>query len=115
MNSALFKSVPAENPNQLVSIFFGDPEGHGLSNHSYADYLDYRKESGDVLSGLAAYTTLPANLVVGQATERINVGLVSDDYFSVLRQENAELAGHVRRLVDSPEVLRGKDQPSRPG
>jgi hypothetical protein len=52
---------------------------------------------------------------VGQATERINVGLVSDDYFSVLRQENAELAGHVRRLVDSPEVLRGKDQPSRPG
>jgi len=84
VNSALLKPVPAENPNQLVSIFFGDPEGHGLSNHSYADYLDYRKESGDVLSGLAAYTTLPANLVVGQATERINAGLVSDNYFSVL-------------------------------
>jgi predicted permease len=84
VNSALFKPLPAENSNQLVSIFFGDPEGHGLSNHSYADYLDYRKESGNVLSGLAAYTTLPASLVVGQATERINVGLVSDDYFSVL-------------------------------
>ena len=84
MNSTLLKPVPAENSNQLASIFFGDPEGHGLSNHSYADYLDYRKDSGDVLSGLAAYTTLPANLVVGQATERINVGLVSDNYFSVL-------------------------------
>jgi predicted permease len=84
VNSALLKPVAAENSNQLVSIFFGDPEGHGLSNHSYADYLDYRKESGDVLSGLAAYTTLPANLVVGQATERINVGLVGDEYFSVL-------------------------------
>ena len=84
VNSALLKPMPGENSNQLVSIFFGDPEGHGLSNHSYADYLDYRKESGDVLSGLAAYTTLPANLVVGQATERINVGLVSDNYSSVL-------------------------------
>jgi predicted permease len=84
VNSALLKPVPAENSNQLVSIFFGDPEGHGLSNHSYADYLDYRKESSDVLSGLAAYTTLPANLVVGQATERINVGLISDNYSSVL-------------------------------
>jgi len=84
VNSTLLKPVPAENSNQLASIFFGDPEGHGLSNHSYADYLDYRKDSGDVLSGLAAYTTLPANLVVGQATERINVGLVSDNYFSVL-------------------------------
>ncbi len=84
VNTVFFKPVPAENSNELVTIFFGDLEGHGLSNHSYADYLDYRKESGDVLSGLAAYTTLPANLVVGQATERINVGLVSDNYFSVL-------------------------------
>src|SRR5882762_6554142 len=83
-NSALLKPVPAENPGELVSVFFGDAEGHGLSNHSYGDYMDYRKESGDVLSGLAAYTTLPANLVVGQATERINAGLVSDNYFSVL-------------------------------
>ncbi len=83
-NSALLKPVPAENPGELVSVFFGDAEGHGLSNHSYGDYMDYRKESGDVLSGLAAYTTLPANLVVGQATERINVGLVSENYFSVL-------------------------------
>ena len=84
VNTVFFKPVPAENSNELVTIFFGDLEGHGLSNHSYADYLDYRKESGDVLSGLAAYTALPANLVVGQATERINVGLVSDNYFSVL-------------------------------
>jgi macrolide transport system ATP-binding/permease protein len=85
VNTVFFKPVSAGNCNELVTVFFGDLEGHGLSNHSYADYLDYRKESGDVLSGLAAYTTLPANLVVGQATERINVGLVSDNYFSVLR------------------------------
>jgi hypothetical protein len=84
VNTVFFKPVSAGNWNELVTVFFGDLEGRGLSNHSYADYLDYRKESGDVLSGLAAYTTLPANLLVGQATERINTGLVSDNYFSVL-------------------------------
>lgn len=128
VNSALLKPVPAENSNQLASIFFGDPEGHGLSNHSYADYLDYRKDSGDVLSGLAAYTTLPANLVVGQATERINVGLVSDNYFSVLgvtpiigraflREENSKPGGDFiaviseslwRRMFGENRALAGK-------
>lgn len=84
VNSALFKPLNAANPDELVSIFWGDTEGHGLSNHSYADYLDYYKESTPVLSGLAAFTTAPANLVLGTSTERINVGLVSDNYFSVL-------------------------------
>jgi predicted permease len=84
VNSALFKPLYAANADELVSIFWGDSEGHGLSNHSYADYLDYCKASAPVLSGLAAFTTVPANLVVGQGTERVNVGLVSDNYFSVL-------------------------------
>jgi macrolide transport system ATP-binding/permease protein len=84
VNSALFKPLYAANPGELVSIFWGDTEGHGLSNHSYADYLDYSKESAPVLSGLAAFTTVPANLVLGKGTERVNVGLVSDNYFSVL-------------------------------
>jgi predicted permease len=84
VNSTLFKPFYATNPAELVSIFWGDTEGHGLSNHSYADYLDYRKESDPILSELAAFTTVPANLVLGQGTERINVGLVSDNYFSIL-------------------------------
>jgi hypothetical protein len=36
-----------------------------------------------VLSGVAAFTPVPANLLVGQGTERVSVGLVSDNYFSV--------------------------------
>jgi predicted permease len=83
VNSALFRPLYAVNPAELVSIFWGDSEGNGLSNHSYADYLDYRLESAPVFSGLAAFTTVPANLVAGRSTEHINVGLVSDNYFSV--------------------------------
>jgi macrolide transport system ATP-binding/permease protein len=84
VDSALFKPLYAANPGQLVSIFWGDKGGNGLSNHSYADYLDYRRESASVMSGLAAFTTTPGTLLLGQTTERINVGLVTENYFSVL-------------------------------
>ena len=83
-NFALFGSSPAEKPHELVSVFFGDSRGQGTSNHSYADYMDYRRETANVLSGIAAFTPVPANLLVGQSTERVSAGLVSDNYFSVL-------------------------------
>src|SRR5437773_8303377 len=83
-NFALFGSSPAEKPHELVSVFFGDSRGQGTSNHSYADYMDYRRETADVMSGIAAFTPVPANLLVGQGTERVSAGLVSDNYFSVL-------------------------------
>ena len=83
-NFVLFGSFSAQRPHELVSIFFGDDRGQGTSNHSYADYTDYRRETTDVLSGIAAFTPVPANLLVGQGTERVWVGLVSDNYFSVL-------------------------------
>ena len=64
----------------------------------------------DVLSGLAAFLTYPSNLVVGEATERINVGLVSDNYFAVfgikpiagrffLTAENITAAGHYVAVI----------------
>src|SRR6266480_4320820 len=83
-NFVLFGSFSGEKPQELVSVFFGDARGQGTSNHSYADYMDYRRETADVFSGIAAFTPVPANLLVGQGTERVSVGLVSDNYFTVL-------------------------------
>ena len=102
LDSALLKPLYSANPSELVSIFWGDSEGNGLSNHSYADYLDYRRESAPVLSGLAAFTTVPANLLVGQKTERVNLGLVSDNYFSVL--EVSPIAGRPFLLEENKTV-----------
>jgi hypothetical protein len=56
VNTVFFKPGPAENSNELVTVFFGDLEGHGLSNHSYADYLDYRKESTDAAIRLLSFS-----------------------------------------------------------
>ena len=104
LDSALLKPLYSANPSELVSIFWGDSEGNGLSNHSYADYLDYRRESAPVLSGLAAFTSVPANLLVGQKTERVNLGLVSDNYFSVL--EVSPIAGRPF-LLEENKTVRG--------
>jgi predicted permease len=84
VNTALLRPIHADKPEQLVSIFRGDKDRNGTSNHSYPDYLDLRRESADLVSGLAAFTTRPVNLLAGRDTQRINVGLISDNYFHVL-------------------------------
>jgi macrolide transport system ATP-binding/permease protein len=83
-NALLFRGLSAERPAELVTLFFGDAERNGTDNHSYADYLDYRRESGDVLSGLAAFTPEQSNLIAGAETERVCAGFVTENYFSVL-------------------------------
>jgi len=84
VNTALFRPVYAENPAELVAIFNGDKSRNGTSNHAYPDYLDLRDGGTDVLSGLAAFTTNPVNLIAGSHVERINIGLVTANYFGVL-------------------------------
>jgi predicted permease len=84
VNTALFRPSHANNPTELVSLFNGDRDRHGTSNHAYPDYVDLRDGSTDLLSGLAAFTTRPVNLVAGRSVERINVGLVTANYFRVL-------------------------------
>jgi hypothetical protein len=102
------KPLYAADPDELVSIFSGSADGRGLSNHSYADYLDYRQESASVLSGLPAFTTLPANLIVGQGAQRINLGLVSDDYLAVLGLRPIATRGTARGMPPALPKLRAR-------
>jgi predicted permease len=84
VNTALFRPAYADKPEELVSIFNGGSDRQGTSNHAYPDYVDLRDGSADLLSGLAAFTTVPANLIAGNGVERINAGLVTANYFRVL-------------------------------
>jgi hypothetical protein len=76
VNAALFRPTYAERPAELVSFFNGGRDRQGTSNHSYPAYVDLRDGTAAILSGLAAYTTRPVNMIVGHKVERINVGLV---------------------------------------
>jgi putative ABC transport system permease protein len=84
VNAALFRPTHAERPAELVSLFNGGRDRQGTSNHSYPSFVDLRNGTAEALSGLAAYTTRPVNLILGQHVERINVGLVSANYLNVL-------------------------------
>jgi predicted permease len=86
VNTALLRPMHADKPAEIVTIFRGDRDRNGTSNHSYPDFLDLRRESVDLVTGLTAFTTRPANLLAGASgeTQRINVGLISDNYFRVL-------------------------------
>jgi putative ABC transport system permease protein len=84
VNAALFRPTYAERPAELVSLFNGGHDRQGTSNHSYPAYADLRDGTAEILSGLAAYTTRPVNMILGHQVERINVGLVSGNYLRVL-------------------------------
>src|SRR5689334_22150509 len=85
VNTALLRPIYADTPAELVTIFRGGPDRNGSSAHSYPDYIDMRRESADVMTGLAAFTTRPVNLLLaGRESRRINVGLITDNYFRVL-------------------------------
>jgi len=83
-NAALLRPTYAAAPAELVSLFNGDQDGHGISNHAYPDYRDLHDRTTPFLSGLAAFTTRPVNLLTTREVERINVGLISAQYFRVL-------------------------------
>jgi putative ABC transport system permease protein len=84
VNAALFRPTYAERPAELVSLFNGGHDRQGTSNHSYPAYADLRDGTAEILSGLAAFTTRPVNMILGHQVGRINVGLVSGNYLRVL-------------------------------
>ena len=84
LNAALLRSEAAQ-PEELVSILGADPQGHSSDPHSYAEYLAYREQTTDSLAGLAAWGMTIQNLHLVDQTERVAVGLVTANYFDLLK------------------------------
>jgi len=80
INTALFKPLPVEHPEELVSI---NKVGGGLPTLSYPDYRDFRDRS-TLLSGIAALRLSPMNLEAGGSASRIWGNLVTGNYFDLL-------------------------------
>ncbi len=70
-------------PDRLVWLWTSDFSGPPYGASSYPDYEEFAKQT-DVLSGVAAFTPKPANLVRGGETRRLMTELVSGNYFDVL-------------------------------
>jgi putative ABC transport system permease protein len=83
IDAALFRPLPVDAPDRLVSIFTTDKKNPGNLPMSHLNYLDYR-DNNQVFSGVAAFTFGQMNLTTGSETEQAVVQVVSGNYFSVL-------------------------------
>jgi len=84
VNAILLRPMPVADPHQIVSIYTSDYSGPLYRASSYADFLDFRSRTTDVMAGVAAFTLQPKRLETGDHTERTLSAVVSGNYFSML-------------------------------
>jgi macrolide transport system ATP-binding/permease protein len=84
LDSAMLRSLPVTNPDQLVRLNTLRPAGRLNLNFSYPLFRDVR-EMNQVCSSVIAYYTTPLSLsAAGSQAERVYGTLASGDYFSTL-------------------------------
>ena len=83
MDAVMLRSLPIQNPEQIVGVATGTPDGSPHTDFSYPLYVGLR-DNNQALSGLVAYMGTNFGLAAGDQTERTRGELVSSNYFSVL-------------------------------
>jgi len=84
LNAFMFRPMPVSHPEQLVSIGTAPDRHVGLPHGvSFPDLQDYRKDHAAFVD-LSGYTVTVGGLTVDNATERVTIYAVTDNYFSLL-------------------------------
>jgi predicted permease len=83
MDAVMLRSLPIQNPEQVVDIATVVEGGEPHTDFSYPLYKGLR-DNNRALSGLVAYSDTNFGLAAGDQTERIRGEYVSANYFSVL-------------------------------
>ena len=82
VNTVLLRSLPVENPNEIVSVSVRG-KNDSMMAMSYPNYKDYRDQN-QALSGLLIYRFAPLSLSRAGNNERVWAYEVSGNYFDVL-------------------------------
>jgi predicted permease len=82
VNGVLLNPLPYSNPDQLTAIFQTSAT-FGQGSISYPNFLDWQKDNRS-FTAVAAYRNDDFNLSGQGATERIQTGMVTAEFFSVL-------------------------------
>jgi predicted permease len=82
-NAVILRSLPVQKPNELVLLRYASKKGNIFDEMGYQEYLALR-DAPEVLTGLAAVSSINMNLASEEATEQIPGQLVSGNYFPVL-------------------------------
>lgn len=83
MDAVMLRSLPVQDPEQIVEVATVVDGGAPHTDFSYPLYAGLR-DNNQALAGLVAYSVTNFGLAAGDKTERISGELVSANYFSVL-------------------------------
>jgi len=88
VNEVLLNPLPIHEPARVVSFFTTDAKNkdrfQSFLTTSYPNFKDYREQSGQVLSGMAATQFVPLSLTSGGEPQQIFGEMVTGNYFDVL-------------------------------
>ncbi len=107
VNAVLLRPMPYRNAERLVVPVSVNPS-RGADNNSitYADYLDWKKEQ--VFEHVAAIDNVTTNVDLSGGTgepERVQLAVVSEDYFAVLGVSARAFAKSAISLPDGPQCF----------
>jgi len=107
IDQILLRKLPVKNPEELVMLYQSGP--HSGSNmgsrmHSYPIYQEYQKRA-EPLGEVIARRLADASIAVDNQTERIDIEMVSGNYFSMLGV--APAAGRVFSSQEDDQIYQG--------
>jgi predicted permease len=107
MDQLMLRKLPVREPDQLVMLFQRGPHNGsnmGARMHSYPIYQDFQKK-GEPLAEVLCRRLTDASLSVDNQTERVQMEMVSGNYFSMLGVKPA--AGRLFTPEDDDRVVGG--------
>ena len=107
IDQILLRKLPVKNPDELVMLYQTGP--HSGSNmgsrmHSYPIYQEYQKRA-EPLGEVIARRLADASIAVDNQTERIDIEMVSGNYFTMLGVPAA--AGRVFNSQEDDQIYQG--------
>jgi predicted permease len=106
LNAFVFRPMPVDHPEALVSVGSGPDRHVGLPHGiSFRDLQDYREETAAFVD-LLGYVVEVAGLRVDNTTERVTMYAVTDNYFTLLGVKPA-----IGRLIGPHEGRARGDAP----
>lgn len=107
IDQILLRKLPVKNPDELVMLYQSGP--HSGSNmgsrmHSYPIYQEYQKRA-EPLAEVIARRLADASVSVDNQTERVDIEMVSGNYFTMLGVGPA--AGRVFNSQEDDQIYQG--------
>src|SRR4051812_32899941 len=86
IDQILLRKLPVKNPDQLVMLYQSGPHSGsnvGARMHSYPIYQEYQQQA-EALQEVAARRLADASVAIDNQTERVDIEMVSGNFFSML-------------------------------